>query len=240
MKTKLITLVSTVALAAVSNGAIALSGTALSNVQGVTASTDLVAGRLGLLIIDTAGDGFLGGYTATVAGDADPLTSLNALTPKTNFQATGANLALNSTFYGDYIAARLTTSVAFGNTTMSGALTGFDNTATYAGKNYAIVWFDTLTTAGAETVASGYFGIARGADWTLPAGNTGTQSFGTSGTSLDQIILANAGSGAASTAAVGQGVAFATAGTTLAIIPEPSAALLGAIGALGLLRRRRN
>ena len=34
-------------------------------------------------------------------------------------------------------------------------------------------------------------------------------------------------------------VKISVAGTSVAVVPEPSAALLGAIGALGLLRRRR-
>ena len=45
MKTTLALLTFSVALASVSNAAISLSGTALKNVQGTTA-TDLVAGRL--------------------------------------------------------------------------------------------------------------------------------------------------------------------------------------------------
>jgi len=235
MKTKLITIITSVVLTALSNGAIALSGTALKNVQGTVSSTDLVAGRLGLLIIDTASTGFLNNYTATA-------TALNALTPKTDFSTTGANLTVGSSFLGSYVAARLTSTVAFGDASMSGALTGFDNNATYAGKNFAIVWFNTLTTAGAETVAtaSTFFGIARGGDWTMPAANSGTFSFGTAGSSLDQITLANGGSGLASTTVAGQTVSFATAGTTLKFVPEPSAALLGAVGALVLLRRRRN
>jgi len=234
MKTKLIIILSSVVLATASNGAIALSGTALKNVQGTVSATDLASGRLGLLLIDTAGTGFLNGYTATAS-------ATNALTPKTDFATTGANLTVGSSFLGSYVAARLTTGVAFGDTTIAGAITGFDNNATYAGKNFAIVWFNTLTTAGAETVAtaSTFFGIARGGDWTMPAANSGTFSFGTAGSSLDQITLANGGSGLASTTVAGQTVSFATAGTTLKFVPEPSAALLGAVGALVLLRRRR-
>ena len=62
MKTTLALLTLSVALASVSNAAITLGGTALKNVQGTTA-TDLVAGRLGLLIVDTAGDGFLTAFS---------------------------------------------------------------------------------------------------------------------------------------------------------------------------------
>jgi hypothetical protein len=166
---------------------------------------------------------------------------LNPLAPKTDFLTAGSTLVVGGLFLGDYVAARLTTTVAFGNTVMSGALTGFDNTETFQGKNFAIVWFDTLTTAGPDPdLAGAYFGVARGADWTLPVANSGTFNFGTGATNLDQIALSNAGSGLASTAAANQGVAFATDGTTMQFIPEPSAAMLGALGALGLLRRRRN
>ena len=235
MKTKLALLTFSVALASVSNAAISLSGTAIKNVQGTTA-TDLVAGRLGLLIVDTAGDGFLTG----LAGGTSPAAG-NPFSSAPYTSTAGANLTINSTFGGDLVVARLTTGTSFGDTTMAGTLTGFTATP-YLNKNYAIVWFNTLATAGSETVApdTAYFGIARGGDWTFPAADSGSYSFGTAGTSLDQITLAAGGSANAATAGSGQSVAFATAGTSLSFVPEPSAALLGALGALGLLRRRRN
>ena len=234
MKTTLALLTFSVALASVSNAAITLGGTALKNVQG-TAATDLVAGKLGLLIVDTAGDGFLTGLTGGASPAAgNPFSSAP-------YGPDGTGLTVNSTFGGDTVLARLTTTVAFGDTTMAGALAGFTATP-YLNKNYAIVWFNTLTTAGSETVAPAgtYFGIARGGDWVFPAADTGTFTFGTGATNLDQVTLAAGGSTSAATAAAGQSVAFATAGTSLSLIPEPSAALLGALGVLGLLRRRRN
>jgi hypothetical protein len=224
-----------VALASVSNAAITLGGTALKNVQG-TAATDLVAGKLGLLIVDTAGDGFLTGLTGgTSPAVGNPFSSVE------KYNTVGSGLTVNSTFGGDTVLARLTTTVAFSDTSIAGALAGFTATP-YLNKNYAIVWFDTLTTAGAETVApaGAYFGIARGGDWVFPAADTGTFTFGTGAANLDQVTLAAGGSANAATAASGQSVAFATAGTSLQFVPEPSAALLGALGALGLLRRRRN
>ena len=166
MKTPLALLAFSVALASVSNAAISLSGTALKNVQG-TSATDLVAGRLGLLIVDTAGDGFLTSLTGGVFPAAgNPISSAP-------YRTVGMGLTINSTFGGDLVVARLTTGTSFGDTTMAGTLTGF-NATPYLNKNYAIVWFDTLTTAGAETVAgSTYFGIARGGDWTFPAADSG-------------------------------------------------------------------
>ncbi len=238
MKTTLALLTFSVALASVSNAAITLSGTALRNVQGTTA-TDLTIGKLGLLIVDTAGDGFL---TAFTKSPFSPNTgaSGNAMSSATYLTA-GSGLAINSTFGGDLVVARLTTIAAFGDTSMGGGLTGFTATP-YLNKNYAIVWFNTLTTAGAESTApaSTSFGIARGSDWVFPAADSGTFTFGTGASNLDQITLAAGGSANAATAPAGQSVAFATAGTSLSFVPEPSAALLGALGALGLLRRRRN
>ena len=235
MKTTLALLTFSVALASVSNAAITLGGAAIKNVQGTTA-TDLDTGRLGLLIVDTAGDGFLTGLT----GGTSPAAG-NPFSSASGYSTIGSGLTVNSTFGGDTVVARLTTAVSFGDTVMNGTLTGFTATP-YLNKNYAIVWFNTLTNAGAETTApaGAYFGIARGGDWTFPAADSGTFTFGTGATNLDQITLAAGGSTSAATVVAGQSVAFATAGTSLSFVPEPSAALLGALGALGLLRRRRN
>jgi MYXO-CTERM domain-containing protein len=236
VKKTLALLTFSVALASASNAAVALSGTALKNVQGTNA-VDLVAGRLGLFIVDTAGDGFLTGLTGgTSPVSGNPFSSAP-------YNTAGSGLTINSTFGGDLVVARLTTAVSFGDTTMSGTLGSF---TAYLNKNYAIVWFNTLTTAGVQTNAPAgeYFGIARGGDWTFPASDGGVFSFGTGVSNLDQIGLANGGSSSAATAASGQSVAYATAGTSLQFtpepVPEPSAALLGALGALGFLRRRRN
>lgn len=225
MKAKIILLAAMAATIASSNAAITIGSTAIKNVQG-SDSTDLVSGRLGLLIVDTDSNGFLNGYTSG-AIVTNPLLAPQA------FSATGAGLTLGSTFLGDLVLARLTTTVGFGDTTIAGAFSG--SIAGLESKNYAIVWFETLNTAGGEATATGKFGIARGADWALPAADVGAFTFGTGASNLDQLTL-----GPLATAAANQGVSFATNGTSLAIVPEPSAVLLGAIGALGLLRRRRN
>ena len=224
MKTKFVLLAASVAMATLSNGAIAISGTALKNAQGSGVTpVDLVGGRLGLLIADTGNDGFLAGFFTP----GNPGSEIMSLTPAL------AGLTLNSTFGGDLVLARLTSTVAFGDTTIAGNFNG--SVTSYLNVNYAIIWFETLTTAGSETQGSGKYGIARGGDWTFPAADSGTFSFGTGTANLDQVTL-----GSIATAPAGQAVAFATNGTSLSIVPEPSAALLGAIGVLGLLRRRRN
>jgi hypothetical protein len=243
MKINVLTIVVTAATLAIGNAAISISGSALRNVQGSTA-TDLAAGRLALLVLDTTGassatsNGFLTGLT----GGTSPVTATNPFSSSTRFETTGANLGIGSYFGGDLVIARFTTSLsATGtDTVIPGALTNYDFSP-YLGKQYAIVWFESLTTAGNETVGSGNFGIARGADWIFPgADGAVNQTFGTGTTNLDSVLLANGGSSSAATAGTGQSVAFATAGTTLSFVPEPSAALLGVIGSLSLLRRRRN
>lgn len=228
MKIKAITLIASLSLTMFANAAITISGSALLNVQGSTPGTDLVGGRLGLLIVDTTGDGFLNGGGNTGITTGNPLAALS-------YTAAGAGLTVNSTFYGDTVLARLTTTVSFGQTFIEGNLNA--SVASYLNKNYAIVWFDTLTTAGSETAGTGKFGIARGADWVFPAADSGTFTYGGAG-NLDQLTLNN-GPGGSATVSSG-GVGFATNGTSYVIVPEPSAALLAAIGALGLLRRRRN
>ena len=208
---------------------VTLSGTALKNVQGTTA-VDVGAGKLGLLIVDTAGDGFLTGFTGgTSPVSGNPLVSGNPSNPQAGIYGApdqaAAALAINSTFGGDLVIARLTTAVSLGDTTIGVSLSNF-NAEPYLNKNYAIVWFDTLTTAGAETTASSgtYFGIARGVDWTFTGGGPLTfssYSFGTGVSNLDQVTLANGASGLAATAASGQSVAFATPGTSLQLDITP-------------------
>lgn len=214
------------------NAAISLAGTALRNVQGSSAA-DLASGRLGLLIVDTGSDGFLKTDFSSISGN--PISSSSAVD-------TNANISLGSLFYGDYVLARLTTGTSFGDTVIAGSFTG--SIAGYENKQYAIVWFESLNTSGSETKGSGKFGIARGGDWTMPASDTGTFTFGAALGNLDQITLANGGgtgSATVNTANEPQSVSFATAGTSLTItpVPEPTTALLAAFGSLALLRRRR-
>lgn len=204
------------------DAAVSYSGTALKNVQD-SSQTDLVAGRLALLVVDTGNDGFLNGTVTS----GNPISAAS-------ISNSGLNTGLGQSFAGDVIVARLTTAVSFGDTFIAGTLASFENTGVYQSRNFAIVWFDTLTTAGSETVASGKFGIASGADWTMPGANDGSFTFGTGASNLDQITLGNP-----STAAVDQGVRFATNGATFTVIPEPSAILLTLAGSLLLLRRSR-
>jgi hypothetical protein len=237
MKQKLITLFAMTALASFANAAVSFSSTALKNVQG-TASGDLASGKLGLLIVDVDGDGFLN----TIFGNG--ITSGNAISgdPAKLTKAEIGGLSVSDLFAGDKILARLSTNFTLGDASIAGTVTS-QNISSMLSKNFAIVWFNNVASSVTSTasLANEYYGIARGADWVLPAADSGAFTFGTGtgATVFDQITLANGGSTSAATVASG-GVSFATPGTSLQIVPETSTALLGAIGALGLLRRRRN
>jgi autotransporter-associated beta strand protein len=120
----------------------------------------------------------------------------------------------------------------------SGTIAGdvsFDSESTLRVVNLA----DALTIQGSVVFGEG-FGIANlsGLDWDSLALNTPitildtNQVFGASD-------IANFGPSNAASVAPGRFAYFETGSLQVIIIPEPSAALLGAVGLLGLLRRRR-
>jgi hypothetical protein len=206
------------------SAAITISGTAVTNARNFGAAANIPTGSLVLLIVDTGNNGFfnLGSPTGNTSVTTDP-----------QILSSNANLGVGSTFGGETIIGR----IASGSGSVSGLLTNFDATA-YLGMSFAVVWFDGLTAAGAETNAANgtHWGVVRGSDWVFPAANSGT------------FTHASDDSGGAATyyqtnvnAPAAGAVAFRTNGAafTIGVIPEPSTALLGAIGALGLLRRRR-
>jgi len=219
---KSILLAATVGLASlsVSNAAISISGTALSGIGAANAP----AGSLILFVVDTNGDGFFG--NAALSGD---LTAANnpGLTPAQ------AGLTLNSTFGGDLVVGRTAVSSAG---SLVGTLTDFDNLAgTFQGKNFALIWLPGLTTSSTTLAGGQIFGITSGSDWTLPAANAG-QTYSYAAASADETTFFRP----VVTAGVTANDRFTTSGgATFTIIPEPSVALLGALGVLGLIRRRR-
>jgi MYXO-CTERM domain-containing protein len=201
-----------------SAASIVYSGTALTNLQGTTAA-DLTAGKLGLIIADTTGNGFgalAGGITSTSAG-----------------------LLAGGTFGGDLIIGRVS-SAFLGDSSIGGGWT-WNETVAPVNTRWAVVWFSTLlasdtTTANAPENTT--YGMASGTNWVTPSAEPGagtTLTYATGGNPV-RVALNPFGS----VAGLPAGAEFATNGTTLSVIPEPSAALLGALGALGLLRRRRN
>lgn len=132
------------------------------------------------------------------------------------------------------IFASLTSPTATGNTqgTITGAFagTGGGNASLYNGKQIYFVIGN-----GATRAASTDFAIFTSATNILfPADVTGSGTAAVSLSSItNSVVLANGGSEDAAGTARDQ-IRMVSA------VPEPSAALLGAVGALGLLRRRRN
>lgn len=211
-------LVASSGLASAAN--VVYAGTALTNIQGTTA-VDLTAGKLGLVIADTTGNGF-GALSGTMT-------------------STAAGLLVGGTFGGDLILAR-SSSAAVGDSSMGGAFT-WNLTVAPANTQWAVVWFETLLASDATTEfapGNAKYGMAAATSWVTPSTEPGAgQNLSYSATPTGGAPLKMAMNNGGSSGALPAGALFATNGTTLSVIPEPSAALLGALGALGLLRRRR-
>lgn len=141
-----------------------------------------------------------------------------------NTSLKGLNLVQGSTFGTDL--------VILGTATVNSASYGIPGSGNAAAVNIpytngvslgdalGMIWFDQTPGAIGSSIK---WGLWQSGDVTMPAdGGNITISF------LDQTNGGSAPNG------------LITTNITTAAIPEPSAALLGAIGALGLLRRRRN
>ena len=221
MKTNVITVLSVAVVLAsgVSQAAISFTGTAVTGLG----ATNAPVGSLLLLVADTGSDGFLG--TPTLSGD---LTAAND--PRILLASTSTTVG--GSFGGDLILAKLAL-------TTGGAINAgftFDNAAISQGKNWAILYFPTLTTASASVTDGASYGIIKGSDWALTSDNTG-QSFTFSTTdSATSYFRVTVSAGVATN----DSFTTATPSFVAGAIPEPSSILLGALGALGLLRRRRN
>jgi hypothetical protein len=98
-----------------------------------------------------------------------------------------------------------------------------------------------LDSTGTISFSSAGFGIdnlvfnGAAVDWSTIADNTYTLITGT----LDETDLDNFGSGSAFNIGGGRSAYFEAGSLNLVVIPEPRAALLGGLGLLALLRRRR-
>lgn len=214
-----------------SNAAVTLGGAALTSIKlSSNSATNIPTGSLVLLVVDS-GDGFFNFGNSVPAGTTYTSSNDPSLTP------TNANLSAGQTFGGEYILGR----VASGAGSVSSVLTNV-SVASYLNKPFALVWLEGLTATGTETNAPAgtKWGVARGSDWVFPNSDSGTfTSSGTDvagATSYYQINMATPASGSDNF----RTMANSTGSAAFTVVPEPSAALLGAIGALGLLRRRRN
>ena len=212
-----------VGLTGLSQGAIALSGTALTGF-----GTLAPVGTLVLLIVDSPSNNF--------AGSATPLSGDLIATSVRSLTIAEASITTGERFGGDLVLGRLAVTTA-------GAIPGgftIDNVAAIQNQRFTLVFLPSLglTSTNANVADGTTYGLISGSDWILPAVNGG-EGFSFSATDA----------GAATTffrVTVAAGVATndtytSSSGANLLIgVPEPSAALLGAIGSLGLLRRRRN
>lgn len=153
---------------------------------------------------------------STIASDLNGVTLQN-----TSIAPTGTLLASGNSLF---ISTSLTSVVpnippAAGDANVAGSITSIANVDTGVignGSSYALVWFDTGIAAGDTLVDGNYFGVINDPVFVIPAdGATVNHSAPFAGTdpvhSADQLIG----------------------------VPEPSIALLGALGVLGLIRRRR-
>ena len=216
---------------------VTISGTTLTQCKTADGSVAIPAGSLGLLIVDTAGNGFF---------NLGNVASNTALLPTNDpgLLPTSANLTIGSTFGGETILNILSSP---GGGSFSGFLSA-TSIAGFEGKNFAVVWFPTILASGAPATAPGNtaWGLVRGLDWTLPVADAGTfTSSATDASSGGSYFAPNATTGLSGAVVQTQfrtTLANGTAGAasfTIVGVPEPSAALLGALGVLGLLRRRR-
>lgn len=221
MKKIALTTLSVIALSMSSEAAVTLTISAvtgaangiLTNLQSSTGNaTDA---RVWGILVDTTNNGitptlYQGGFS--LAGSSTTTMSLVGGAATDDVLYISPSLMANST-----------------NATLDGGTissTGLARPTTFAsiptpngsvGQQFYVVWFDANVLGGTAANGSKY-GSFRTADMLLPADGASV-SFASNFVGADPARLAS---------------------NTLVGIPEPSAALLGAIGALGLLRRRRN
>ena len=222
---------------AYASAAISFSTTAAVGLKD-NAGTNLVTGDLVLLVVDNGDDGFL---NLAATGGAITAGSTSALA------FGGVALANTSITAREYFGGDLILG-AYSVTGTAGSIApGFNGTiAGLEGKKFAIVWFED-SAANLTNLAGKYFGIARGDDWTLPSTDSGAYTFhGTTNTTTAVYWQLSSATTATQLGSNGFFSGTGTAGSSavksanIPIFPEPSAALLGALGALSLLRRRRN
>lgn len=209
-------------------------GTVTINMQyGVAtnaAGAAVADNTLWILVVDSnANNSFAGGMATNSNLAASTVDAINAA-----FQ-TGQTLTVGGLLGGDTIFAMggFTGSTSIGAGTTDNALNGLalGTNGLTSGASYAFYYFPGVTYTGATTyqVGSQVGGVQiNGAD---AGAGTGGMVIGADGSTLTQ--------GANTTDPVLGGSLSPNAFKAVTLVPEPSAALLGMLGALGLLRRRR-
>jgi len=220
----------------VSNAAtIQFTNTASDNVAsgfGDTSGT-ISSGLIWGVIVDTGNNGFAtGSWTAGFNYSAGNTTGIALVTSTGAF--TDDVLYINTTVTSNLSTATDGAAVGTGrvntiSTLTFGAASGYNgpNTGTIptvaANQNFGIVWFDRGISLGTTSTASQKFGF-------ISAGTNASPAFVTPASNGDTVDYSAAFDGVDP---------VKTTTFSLQAIPEPSSALLGAFGALALLRRRR-
>jgi PEP-CTERM motif len=222
--------IKSIILASVALTSFANATITLNTAFGVALDSSGIAvpdGTLWALVVDGGDSSFPGGF-----GLNDSLTAAGAA----GSFAPGQQFALGRSFGSDKVFAiggfngLISQSIA-GSTFDALSVDPVVDTALVAGRNAAFYFFPgvNFTTSGATYTIGSQVGGLNG------AGDAG------SGTEAGLVIpsdSATAGYGVG-TAAIG-GVIPSARFTAVNLVPEPSSALLSALGVLGLLRRRRN
>ena len=122
-----------------------------------------------------------------------------------------------------YFNGGLTTNIPTGTDPQAGAITNSrtiimtDYQPNYdTGDSFALIWFERGFIEGDAVTFGTNYGILENANFLVPSNSASNEPFGSNFNGTDPIRSAN-----------------------LAVIPEPSTALLGLLGLAGLLRRKR-
>jgi hypothetical protein len=219
MKTKISLLIAALALPAAASITLNTQfGSAFDKDGGVV--TD---GTLWALVVDTNADSVFTGFSND--------QSLSTTEAASTYFTAGQSLSIGSLLNGNTV-------FAFGGFNGGGDLPGgaidalvfnYGTNGLAAGRSYAFYWFPGATFVDGEltqVIGSQVGGInTTSADGIFEAG---------------MILPADGNAIAIGAATEAGGGSLSAERFTAVAIPEPSSALLGAIGALGLLRRRRN
>ncbi|GAA5128751.1 PEP-CTERM sorting domain-containing protein [Luteolibacter yonseiensis] len=212
-------------LCSAANGAVSLQFSDTNNVltNFLNGAGNNTTGMVWGILVDTQGNGFAGGnydpgFSLAATTNALTLTVSNGLASDDRLFIASANMVTTTTT-ADETPAGMNRILTMGNMNI--------NSPVAFGQSYAIIWFDTTTRPTATTDGLKY-GI-----FVPPATNVGLANT----TTANKLPGAD---GTFSYAAIFDGPDAPKTMDYVLGVPEPSALALGAIGALGLLRRRRN
>jgi hypothetical protein len=235
MKIKLLSVITTALLANMASGAVTLSFSNatnwlsnFANGSGSSIDTPEIAGSENRLvwgiIVDSDNNGFAGANAENPYDDGFSLAAntTGILLNNTNGGSSGDVLYIASAVMASSTTALAGEGVANVNRLLTFSGLTFNATlGAGAGDKYAIIWFDRTTLGGTATVGTKYgiFELPDAID-NLPPDGTNASTYPAQFAGVDGLKTMGFAAGLA--------------------VPETSTSLLGALGALALLRRRRN